>query len=418
MSTQVYDRARIQRRVGVVLMSSITPTSAAMSAGFAAAAVLAEELTGSESLTGLAASSLSVGSVAAAVPLARRMARLGRRIGLVTGWLIGALGGLCAFISAVAGWYPMLVVGMIAIGAGHATSLSSRFAAADLATEERRARAIGFQVWATTIGAVAGPTIALGPASAVAEWTGLHELAGPFLLCAMLFAGGASVTHLWLRPDPLQVLGTIGERAPTRTPLRTVLSRIVASPAARLAVLAMLVSQAVMVGVMTMTPLHLKNSGHETKIIGFVISLHIIGMYAFSPLVAWLVGRLGPYLMTAAAGLILAVGGEVAAHTEPQDSTGMYVGLLLIGLGWSFALISGSTLLTNSFPADQRVEIQGAADFLMAGGGAAAGTSAGVIVSWTNFEFLSHWSGLAALLLVAAAAGGWLSARPARLATT
>ena len=159
-----------------VLMASVIPSASAMTAAFAATAVLAEDITGSETLAGMAAGSLSFGTVGASVPLARLMARKGRRAGLVTGWMIGTVGATCVFAAAVAELYPLLVVGIIAVGGGQAANLATRFAAADLVDADHRGRAIGMMVWATTFGAVAGPTIALGPAGDVAEALGLPEL--------------------------------------------------------------------------------------------------------------------------------------------------------------------------------------------------------------------------------------------------
>ena len=392
-------------------MASVVPTSAAMASGFAAAAVLAKEITDSDTLATLAAAMMQVGSVVTTVPLARRMARLGRRRGMVAGWSIGTVGATLAFLAAVADFYPLLVVGIIGIGAGNATNLAARFACADLAPDDRRARAIGMLVWATTFGAALGPTIALGPAAAVARFLGLPELSGPYLLSTILFVIGLTATHVWLRPDPLEVLGKVGETAARPASLRVVGRRIATVPAARLAVIAMLMGQAVMVGVMTITPLHMDNGDHHLQVIGWVISVHVIGMFAFSPIVGWLVDRIGPYLMVGLGGVILCIGAETAAHNSAEDSAGMFAGLLLVGLGWSFGLIAGSALLIGAIPVDQRVEVQGGADLMMTGGGAIAGLSSGVVMERFGFHSLSHWAGLSALVLVVAAAAAWYNAR-------
>jgi len=428
------DRAAMQRRTMLVLIWSVIPTSAALTAAFAATAVLAEDITGSETLAGLAAGSLSVGSVAAAFPLARLMSRRGRRRGLVTGWSIAGAGMAAVSAAAITELYPLLVAGIVAIGAGQSANLSTRYAAADLAPEDRRGRAIGMLVWATTFGAVAGPSIALGPASSAAGWLSLPDLAGPYLLGLAMFTTGVAVTHLRLRPDPLEVAGAIapaagGQRArpagarahrgsdegasssPRATPVLAVAKRIASRPAARLAVLAMLTGQAVMVGIMTMTPLHMSSGDHELRIIGFVISLHIVGMYAFSPAVGWLVDRVGPHLVVAGGGVMLFVGAELASHTDPSDSLGVFVGLLLIGLGWSFGLISGSSLLTSAYPADERVEVQGAADMIMTLGGAISGLFAGFAMEKVGYHSFSHWAGMAALILVAAGGVAWFTGR-------
>lgn len=428
------DRARLQLRFQWVLLISVIPTVAAMTGSFSSVTLLAEDMTGSGTLAGLAAGGLAVGNMIATLPLARYMARRGRRRGLVAGWSVGAAGAAMSFAAAVAGFYPLLVVGIVAVGTGNSTNLATRYAAADLALPERRARAIGLLMWGSTFGAVLGPIVALGPAGDAVEALGLPALAGPYLLALILFLAGLTVTNLWLRPDPLEVLGTIGAASgpsevrsdqPTdrhdrradragRIPVIAVLGRIAVRPPAALAALAMLTGHTVMVGIMTMTPLHMKAGAHGLRIIGFVISLHVVGMYAFSPAVGWLVDRLGPHLMIAAGGVVLFAGAELAGRTDAADSQGVFIGLLLVGLGWSFGLIAGSSLLTNSFPASQRVEVQGTADFLMAAGAAAAGLPSGAIFGWAGYHSLSRWAGVGSLILVAAAAGAFALARSTR----
>ena len=414
VSPQTYNRAAVQRRTIAVAMVSVIPTTAAMGASFAGSALLAEEITGSETLATLAAGSMSIGSMAAAVPLARRMARLGRRRGLAAGWSLGAAGAMTAVLAAVLNLYPLVVLGIIGVGVGQSTNLAARYAVADLAPEHRLARSIGFLVWASTFGAAAGPTIALGPVADFSQFIGLPELAGPYVLGSAMFLAGSAITHAWMRPDPLEVLGTIGSDAPRPASPATVIRRIAALPAARLALLAMLIGQMVMVAVMTATPLHMNSGDQDLSVIGQVISLHIIGMYAFSPVVGWLVDRLGTHTVITLGGLILFVGAELAGNTDPAHSAGLFSGLTLIGLGWSFGLIAGSALLTNSFPVHQRVEVQGGADFVMITGGAVGGMSSGALVELLGFQSLSHYAGIAALLLVAAAAAAWITARLAR----
>ena len=313
-----FDRAGVQRRALLVMMGSVIPTTAAMASSFAASAVLAEEITGSETLATLAAGSMSLGSMAAAVPLSRRMARLGRRRGLVAGWWLGAAGAMTALLAAVLSLYPLVVLGIIGVGAGQATNLAARYAVADLAPDDRRARAIGMLVWASTFGAAAGPTVALGPVADISQFIGLPELAGPYVLSTAMFLAGLSITHTGLRPDPLEVLGTIGLEAPRPASPAAVCRRIMAMPEARLALLAMLVGQLVMVAVMTATPLHMTSGDQDLAVIGQVISLHIIGMYAFSPIVGWLVDRVGTHTVITLGGLILFLGAELAGHTRPR----------------------------------------------------------------------------------------------------
>ncbi len=174
----VDDTAGIQRRTVRVLMACVIPAGMGTSGAYAAAAVLAEDLTNSGALAGIAAAGYGVGSALATLPLARHMAHRGRRTGLAGGWTVASIGAAIAASSAIFRFYPLLVVGTILIGAGNATTLTARYAGSDLATEDARASAIGLIVWASAFGSVFGPTVGLGPAGRVATWLGLPELSG------------------------------------------------------------------------------------------------------------------------------------------------------------------------------------------------------------------------------------------------
>ena len=315
---------------------------------------------------------------------------------------IGAL--LFAVVTEV---YPLLLIGVLGIGTGQAANLAARYAAADLAEETNRAREIGIVVWAGSIGSVLGPTVALGGTGWIAaDLLGLDELAGPFMMAIVVFAIAVVVVDRQLRPDPLllsQQLDSAGAEQRDKPSLAESFGKLVTHRLAAIAVFAMAVGQGVMVAVMTVTPLHMDEGAHETRVIGLVISFHIVGMYFFSPLVGWLVDRLPVVLMVGAAGVILFLGAEMASHTDPEDSLGVFVGLLLVGIGWSFAMISGSALLTSAFSASERASVQGAADFTMVASGATGGLLSGVIVEASSYHALSHWAAVLALSLVAAA---------------
>ena len=405
MSTEPADVERVQRRTLRVLTLSVAPAGMGMAGGFAATSLAAEDITGNDGLSTLAATTISIGGAFAAVPLARHMAAHGRRPGLRIGWTIAGVGAALAFVAVLADLYPVLVLGAFMIGVGNGTNLAARYAAADLAADDRRARTIGVLVWASSIGSVLGPTVALGPTGWFAELIGLPRLAGPYLMGVVVFSVAAVTIERFLRPDPLLLATELGEvpATGTRPRLAESFAAIGSRQAAAIAVGAMAVGQAVMVAIMTVTPLHMDDGRHETQIIGLVISLHIVGMYFFAPIVGWLVDRLPTALILTAAGITLFVGGETASRTDPEDSIGVFVGLFLIGVGWSFAMISGSALLTSSFPAHQRAAVQGAADFTMVFSGAVAGVASGVIVEASSYHSLSHWAGVAALSLVAAA---------------
>ncbi len=397
----VDEKATIQKRTIKVLMMSVIPAGMSTAGAFPTTSLLAEEITGSDAWGGAAAACLTVGAAVAALPLSRRMAKLGRRPGLRLGFLVALAGATLAFLAAIVEVFPLLVVGALMIGSGSASTLAARYASADLAEEETRARTIGILVWAGTVGAVLGPTLATGPASWFAETVGLPKLAGPYMLAMAGFAFAAVVCDRLLRPDPLVISGGVDAAGATdsRPSISQSFAKLWTKPIARLGVLAMATGHAVMVGVMTMTPLHMKSGDHELRIIGLVISLHIVGMYVFSPAVGWLVDKVGPRPVIAAAGVILFIGAETASHTDPEDSMGVFVGLFLVGLGWSFNLIAGSSILASVFTPEERATTQGASDLIMVGSGATAGLMSGVIVDWNGYHFLAHWAGVAALIL-------------------
>jgi MFS family permease len=397
--TSVDEVIVVQKRTVRVLMVGIVPAGAAMSGAYAAAATLGEEITGSDALGGLAAACVAVGGAFTTVPLARLMARRGRRIGIRNVFMLGVIGAFLSFLSAALDFYPLLILGMIGIGAGQTGSLASRYAAADLATERNRAQAIGIVLWAGAWGSAVGPTLGLGFGGSVAELIGLPELAGPYMLSMLLFLAAALFTDRMLRPDPLEMSGGMTGEAAGRGSMMRALATVWSIGDARLAAAAMIAGHAVMVGIMTATPLHMKNGEHEIRIVGFVISLHIIGMYFFAPIVGKLVDVFGPKLVIGVGGGILFTGAEFAAHTEAQDSRGVFAGLFLIGIGWSFGVVAASTLLTASVPLEKRVEVQGTADLLMVGAGASAGLTSGIVIEQFGYHDLSHNAGLIGVAL-------------------
>ena len=383
----VVERDLLQRRTLRTLMAGLIPAGAGMSGAYSAAAILGEELSGSETLGGLAAAGMTAGSAVAAIPLARLMAARGRRPGLALGYLLGMGGAAACVLAALSGWYLLLVPGMAGIGIGQAANMAARFAAADMAPEA--GRAIGTLVWASTFGSVLGPMLGFGPAKSAARAVGLHELSGPYLLSVLLFAVAAVVVFRYLRPDPLVMVGGVGH-ATERLRLREFVRPLATTSAGRLAVGSMVAGHVVMVGVMTMTPLHLRSGGHALEVVGFVISLHIIGMYALSPLVGRVADRVGARPVIAAGGVLLAVGAAFAAGSEATESGGVYLGLFLIGLGWCCGLVAGSTLLVRTFAGSNRVGIQGLADLCMTASGGLAGLGSGFMVAVAGYQNLSR----------------------------
>jgi len=400
-----FDLPAVRKRTRLALIGSVFPAGMGMTATFAATSLAAKEITANDGLATLAATMTAIGGAIAAVPLGRYMNEHGRRAGLMRAWLIGAAGAAVAFVGVIAELYSLLVIGGIGVGMGQAASLAARYSAADLAPEDRKASEIGIVMWAGSIGSVLGPTVALGGTGWVAaDLLGLDELAGPYLMGTLVFVAAALIVTTFLRPDPLHVAKQLGNATETKRPtLAESFKKLFTNRLATIAVFATAVGQGVMVSVMTVTPLHMDDGAHEKTVIGLVISLHVVGMYFFAPVVGWLVDRVRTELMVAAAGLILFTGAEIASHTDPEDSLGVFVGLFLVGLGWSFSMIAGSALLSSVFPVEERASVQGAADFTMITFGATGGILGGIVVEATGYHTLSHYAAVLALSLIAAA---------------
>ncbi len=405
----------IQRRTLRVLMATVAVGGAGTGGAFSIVAVLADEITGSATLSGIAAAGMTTGAALTAVPLAKFMARSGRRVGLRSGYLLALSGALLMLLATVVDVYALVLVGMAAVGTGSACGLAARFAVVDLAPPAERARTIGLLVGATTVGAIAGPTLATGPFTAVAGALGLEELAGPFIFAAVVFSMAVVVLDRGLRPDPLLVARRLGDGADAargRAGLGRSLSIIARLPPARLATAAMMVGQGVMVATMVMAPLHMTDGDRGLRLIGFVISTHIVGMYALAPLVGWATGRVGPTPMIILGGVISFLGAEIAAHTPPEVAWGMFAGMFAVGLGWNCCLVAGTALFTEAVPTGDRVPVQGAADLLMSASGGIGGIAGGAVVAWQDFQFLSHYSGLFGAVLAGVALLAYLGNTP------
>ncbi|MER0426334.1 MFS transporter [Streptomyces microflavus] len=372
--------------------------------GIALAPMLATEVTGSEALSGLAPTASVAGTALLSLPLAALMTSRGRRPGLVLAYLIGALGGALVVLGTMVRSFPLLLLGMAAFGAGSSANLQARFAAADLVGPERRGRAISTVIWATTIGSVVGPNIA-APAGRVFRGTPVPESAGPYLWSAAAFLLAGVVVVVLLRPDPLLTARALAPQSPQgerKRSLRAGVAAVRESPMAKLALVAVTVSHTAMVSIMVMTPVHLGGHGADLQLIGLVISGHIAGMYAFSPVMGWLADRFGRLSVIGLAVGLLSTAALLAGTAGPRHGQ-TALGLFVLGLGWSAGMIAGSALLTDSVPQEARAAVQGLSDLTMNAAAGIGGASAGVIVAQWGYGPLNA-IGAALLLPVAALA--------------
>ncbi|MFF9014210.1 MFS transporter [Streptomyces sp. NPDC014870] len=381
----------LRRRIQAVLIAGQILGGLGIATGIALAAVLAKEVSGSEALSGLASTASVAGPALLAMPLAALMGARGRRPGLVLAYLIGALGAGVVVLGAVVDSFPLLLAGLVGFGAASSANLAARFAAADLAEPDRRGRAISTVVWATTIGAVLGPNIA-APAGESVAGLGIPAAAGPFVWAAGVFLVAALVVALLLRPDPLltaRALATSeeGQEADARS-LRAGIRAVRQSAGARLALVTVAASHTAMVSIMSMTPVALSHHGAGIQLIGLVISGHIAGMYAFSPVMGWLSDRLGRLSVIGLAVGLLSVAALLAGTAGPSHGQ-TAAGLFVLGLGWSAGLVSGSALLTDSVPQAARAAVQGLSDFIMNTAAGLGGLMAGLIVAEAGYGWLN-----------------------------
>jgi MFS family permease len=396
------DRIELQKRTLRVLVVGQVVAAAALSAAVTVGAFVIQDILGQDTpWGGVSSATFTMGSAFMSQILARKMSRKGRRVGLQYGYSLAIVGGLLAGFAVNRSSLLLFIVGLFFYGSGQASNLLSRYAAMDLAAPDQRSQAMSYILFGSTFGAVFGPVL-IKPAERIGENVfGWSTYTGPWIASACFFVCALANVAVRLRPDPLEVSGGLNSQQGVGvvTPnLRAALQTIRGIRNARVALSAMVISQVTMVAVMTMTPVHLKLHGHE-NVSPYVISLHIAGMYAFSPLVGKFADRQGKLLSIAVGGVLL-VAATVMAALAGDAATLLWPSLWLLGIGWSFGLIGGSSLLVESVPDSSRVTVQGAADLLMSFSGGLAGFSSGFIRKAFGFHMLSNLGTLLALTLV------------------
>jgi MFS family permease len=401
--------APVQRRTLRLLFFTQIISGVGLAIGASVGALLAADLAG-VAMSGLAQSAHVVGAALFAIPLTALVRRHGRRHSLTTAYVAAALGGFTIVAAATAGRVPFVFAGLFLMGGATAAGLQARYAAVDLAPPARRGRHLSIVVWATTLGAVAGPNLAPFAGAAVSDY-GIPPLAGPFFFSAVLFLVAAALLTLFLRPDPAVLArAAVGLEPPPAggDGMAAALRSVIRLPDAVVGIAAVAVGHLVMVGVMAMTPVHISGAGHDAahtlRLVGFVLSVHIAGMFAFAPVMGWLADRMGRRVVIAGGLLVLmlacAIAGTAGHHT-PRLATG----LLLLGLGWSGTMVAGSTLLSEAAPTSLRASVQGLSDLLMGLAGATAGALSGVVVQLWGYPALTAAAAVCTLPLLLALPG-------------
>ncbi|MDY6996175.1 MAG: MFS transporter [Actinomycetota bacterium] len=388
---------RIQSRSLATLVVAQVFSGAGLAAGITVGALLAQEMLDSTGWSGLPAALFTFGSAAAALLVGRISQRWGRRPGLAAGYAAGAVGSLGILAAAVLDNVALLFVALFVYGSGTATNLQARYAGADLARPDHRARALSIVLVATTAGAVAGPNL-VGVLGDLAEALGIPRLTGPFLLAAVAYGAAAVVIAVSLRPDPLLVAATLPHKDGTAHTADGTPAPNRAGVLAGAAV--MVVTQLVMVAIMTMTPVYMQLHHHELAAAGLVISIHVAAMYLPAPISGMLVDRLGVTTVGFLAAAVLAAAGLAAGFAPPESVVMLAIALALLGFGWSLGLVAGTTAITNNTDVHTRARTQGTVDVFIAVAGAGGGLASGFIVAVRDFTWLGVLGAAAATAIV------------------
>ena len=384
----------LQEKTVKVLATAQVLNGVGVAGTVAAGSLLVASITNSETLAGLAQTSSVLGAAALALPLARLTSRGGRRLALSVGLIAGVIGSLLAIFGGSRENIYLMLTGTFLVGAASAAGYQARFAAIDLATDEKRAKQLSFVVWGSTIGAVSGPNL-MEPSGNLAESLGLPRLTGPYLISAVTLALAVLVIQLFLRPDPyLTAAKDSGAANLPRVKTKVALKHIRSNARASFAIASIAIGHIAMVAVMVMTPVHMAHVDVTLTIIGLVISVHVLGMYAFSPLVGALTDRLGRLRVIQIGVAILLSSALISGFARADDAITLGIGLFLLGLGWSCTLIAGSALLTESVSPEFKSASQGASDLVMNLSGASGGAVAGVVIATLSYGWLCLLSAL------------------------
>ncbi|GAA2551734.1 MFS family permease [Neomicrococcus aestuarii] len=422
---------QLQKRVIRSLSASQLLSGIGNGASLAVGSLLAVQISGSEAFAGAATLAISVAGALSALPLASLALQRGRRRALTTGYFLAALGALGMMFVPPTQSFPLLLVSAFLLGVGNAANLQARFAATDLAAPQHRGRDLGLVVWAITIGAVAGPNL-IAPGAAIGRFLGLPDMSGPFVISLVGMIAAILVLNLGLRPDPLKFAQRLKQEQtdgvsstevlPRRSSLVEGVSALRALPQARLGVGVVVFAHLTMVGIMSMTPVHVQHLSAQHSggsalapaamdtlvVIGFIISLHIAGMFALSPLFGMLADRWGRQRSMVLAQAVFAAS-ALCVILGKNSQLAVTVSLVLLGLAWSIATVSGSAYVSESVTEESRVPVQGMSDTLMGVAGAAGSGLAGLVLATWGFEGLA-WIGLA----IAGAVAVWILSNRSR----
>ena len=362
------------------------------------AGILGAMLAPDKGLATLPIAAMVIGTAIASIPASLLMRRLGRRAGFLIGAALGVAGSVLAATGLQLQSFSIFVLGHLLIGTYQGFANYYRFAAAEAAGPQHASRAISWVVAGGVVAAFAGPQIAVWGR----DWLPQHAFLGSYAAQALL-----SLVAMAL----LSGLDLPRRAAAAGEPARS-LREIVAQPALRAAVAGAAVAYAVMIMAMTATPLAMLGCGFGTGEVKPVIQWHVFGMFAPSFFTGTLVARFGaPRVMQV--GFMLLIG-HVAVAATGVEYLNFLSALVLLGVGWNFAFVGGTALLTQTYRPSEQTKVQALNEGLVFGLVALGSLGAG----WMYDRFGWATLNLAALPLLAVAlvwsmAGGRAAARAA-----
>ncbi len=385
---------KLYRRTLITVIFSQIFGGAGLAAGVTVGALLAQDMLGTDKFTGIPTALFTLGSAVAALLVGRFSQRFGRRMGLGLGFIAGGVGAVGVVVAALMNSITLLLISLLVYGSGTATNLQARYAGTDLANSKQRATAASMAMVFTTIGAVAGPNL-VNVTGEFALSIGVPSLAGPFLLAAVAYTLAGIILLLLLHPDPLLVAKAVANQtAPGSQSNSDSEATRDGRKGITLGALIMIITQIVMVAIMTMTPVHMKHHGHGLGEVGLVIGFHIGAMYLPSLVTGILVDKIGRIAMAMASAVTLLLAGVVAALAPTDSMVMLIVALSLLGIGWNFGLISGTALIVDSTTTSNQAKVQGSVDVLIALAGASGGALSGMIVANSSYSILSYAGGI------------------------
>ena len=396
------DLEKQSQKITITLLVGQSLFSASMIMSFTVGAIIAVQLADDNSRwTGVPAALVVAGAAIMAYPMGRLMDRIGRRIGLSIGYVLGIGSMAVTAAGIIMQSLYIFLAGFLLLGLTRGVLDQGRYAAAEASSARRRARAISWVVLGGTAGSILGPSLIKVTTAAAANF-GLPEMSGPWFLGGLFFALSLGIVNIFLRPDP-QTIGrqwailedsSIPETQRRGRPY----AEVIRDPRIKLATGTLIFAQVTMVVVMVVTPVHMDNHHHELGAISLVIMAHTLGMFGLSYVTGWLVDKLGWMRVIVIGGLTLSLSCFMAPF-----STGVIwlaAALFLLGLGWNFCFVAGSTILSDVLRSAERGRVQGLTDTLISISSGLGNLSSGLIFAALGFTVMSWLAILVGLVPV------------------